>query len=47
MYVAIGEACVGFAGHGCDPGSSEQAHSMRKAQGYIEQGRAGTLNAHW
>ncbi|KXT10657.1 hypothetical protein AC579_6348 [Pseudocercospora musae] len=39
LFVAMGEAAVGHAGHGCAGGSTEQVRSMRKAMGLIERGR--------
>ncbi|KAK4609122.1 Anaphase-promoting complex subunit 5 [Fulvia fulva] len=39
MFVAIGEACVGYAGHHCEAGSVEQTRYMRRAQDLIERGR--------
>lgn len=39
LFVIMGEAAVGYAGHNCVNGSSEQANSMRKAAGLIERGR--------
>ncbi|EME38918.1 hypothetical protein DOTSEDRAFT_75580 [Dothistroma septosporum NZE10] len=39
MFVTIGEACVGYAGHRCEAGSAEQTRYMRRAQDLIERGR--------
>lgn len=41
FFVAMGEACVGLAGHGCTLGSSEQTRNMRTALDFIERGRLG------
>lgn len=39
MYTAMGEACVGFAGHACAAGSKDREKSMRRAAELIETGR--------